>query len=49
MAVTTYKAWIKLPNGSKQEIRVQADSHSNAQAMLEAQYGKSNVGVVTRA
>jgi len=40
MATYTYKARVKLPNGSSQEIRVQADSAQNAKAMIEAQYGK---------
>jgi hypothetical protein len=40
MATDTYKARIKLSNGSTQEIRVQADSSFNAKAMIEAQYGK---------
>jgi hypothetical protein len=43
MAVTTYKARIRLSNGTHQEVRVQADSPGNAKAMLEAQYGKGNV------
>lgn len=43
MAISTYKARVKLSNGGQQEVQVQADSYSNAKAMIEAQYGKSNV------
>lgn len=38
-----YKARVKLPNGNTQIVEVDADSSFNAKAMLEAQYGKSNV------
>ena len=43
MAKQTYKARVRLPNGVTQEVSVQADTHSNAKAMLEAQYGKQNI------
>jgi hypothetical protein len=43
MAVTTYRARIRLSNGTHQEVRVQADSPNNAKAMLEAQYGKGSI------
>jgi len=43
MAKQTYKARVRLPNGQSQEVTVQADSQSNAKAMLEAQYGKQNI------
>jgi hypothetical protein len=43
MATRTYKARVKLPNGSSQNVTVQADSASNAKSMLEAQYGKGSV------
>ena len=39
----TYKAKVRLPNGSVQEVRVEADSSLNARAMLEAQYGKGSI------
>jgi hypothetical protein len=50
MATTsTYEARVKLPNGSSQKVQVQADSVSNARAMIEAQYGKQNlIGSVVR-
>lgn len=43
MATKTYKAKVKLPNGSAQDVTVQADSQSNAKSMLEAQYGKGSI------
>ncbi|SKC07818.1 hypothetical protein SAMN06295937_10772 [Sphingopyxis flava] len=43
MSVHTYRAKVKLPNGSYQVVTVQADSTSNAKSMLEAQYGKGSV------
>jgi hypothetical protein len=44
MAITyTYKARIRLSTGNHQEVRVQADSLSNAKALLEAQYGKGSI------
>lgn len=39
----TYKAKVRLPNGSVQEVRVEADSSLNARSMLEAQYGKGSI------
>lgn len=38
-----YKADVKLPNGSTQQIVIDANSPANAKAMLEAQYGKGSV------
>jgi hypothetical protein len=43
VATKTFKAKIKLTNGSVQEVKVQADSFFNAKAMLEAQYGKGSI------
>jgi len=42
MSTKTYKAKIKLPNGSAQDVTVEADNASNAKAMLEAQYGRGS-------
>lgn len=49
MTTPTYTANIKLPNGSVQKVRVQADNSDKARLMLEAQYGKGNVSNVQRA
>jgi len=38
-----WKAIIRLPNGFHQEIHIQADSQSNAKAILEAQFGKGSI------
>jgi hypothetical protein len=43
MATKKYQAKIKLPNGSVQNVTVEADTNINAKAMLEAQYGKGSV------
>jgi hypothetical protein len=43
MAIKTYKAKVKLSNGAAQDVTVQADSQSNAKAMLEADYGKGSI------
>ena len=43
MAAITWKAVVRLSNGFQQEIRILADSQSNARAMLEAQYGKGSI------
>lgn len=43
MATKTYKAKVRLPNGSVQEVRIEADSPHNARAMLEAQYGDKSI------
>jgi hypothetical protein len=43
MATRTWSAKIKLPNGSVQEVIVQADTSWNAKAMLESQYGKGSI------
>jgi len=43
MATKTYKARVKLRNGSVQEVRIEADSPQNARAMLEAQYGEKSI------
>ncbi len=40
------KRWegkIRLANGNRQTVTVEADSSSNAKEMLEAQFGKANV------
>jgi hypothetical protein len=39
----TFKARVKLSNGTIQEVRVQADNSNNARAMIEAQYGKGSI------
>ena len=38
MSATTWKAVIWLPNGNQQEVRVMADSQTNARQMIAAQY-----------
>ena len=38
-----WKAVIRLPNGFHQEVHIQADSQSNAKAILEAQFGKGSI------
>jgi hypothetical protein len=43
MAIKTWNAKIKLPNGLYQEVTVRADSYANAKTMLENQYGKGCV------
>ena len=43
MAAITWKAIVRLSNGFHQEVRIQADSQSNAKAMLEAQYGRDSI------
>lgn len=43
MAIKNYKAKIKLPNNSVQEIVIQADIYFNAKAMIESQYGKEKI------
>ena len=43
MAMKTYEATVRLANGNSQKVTVQADSHVNAKAMIEAQYGKGSV------
>ena len=43
MASITWKAVLKLSNGFHQEIHIQADSQSNAKAILEAQFGKGRI------
>jgi hypothetical protein len=35
-----YEADVRLPNGSVQRVRIQADRSDNARSMLEAQYGR---------
>ncbi len=49
MSAYTYKASVKLPNGSHQKVQVQADTSGNAKSMLEAQYGRGAVSNVMRA
>ena len=46
MKPRTFKASVKLSNGVRQNVTMQADSVFNAKAMLETQYGKGNVGPV---
>ena len=43
MAIKTFKARVRLSNGSSQEVTVQADDYFKAKAMLEAQYGKGSI------
>ena len=38
-----WKSVVKLSNGFHQEVRIQADSQSNAKAILEAQYGRNSI------
>jgi hypothetical protein len=38
-----WKSVVKLSNGFHQEVRIQADSQSNAKAILEAQYGRHSI------
>jgi hypothetical protein len=40
-----YEADVRLPNGSVQRVRIQADNSYNARAMLEAQYGKGCIAM----
>jgi hypothetical protein len=40
MAIKTWKAKIRLTNGSIEEVLIQASNSFNAKAMLETQYGK---------
>ena len=43
MAAMTWKAVVKLSNGFHQEVHIQADSQSNAKAILEAQFKKGSI------
>jgi hypothetical protein len=43
MSTRTFKATVRLPNGLHQEVFIEADSQSNARAMLEAQYGRGSI------
>ena len=43
MASITWKAVLKLSNGFHQEIHIQADSQSNAKAILEAHVGTGSI------
>lgn len=43
LSTRTFKATVRLPNGLHQEVFIQADSQSNARAMLEAQYGRGSI------
>lgn len=49
MPQSTYVAKIRLPNGSSERVTVQAESAANAKTMLEAQYGRNSVVVVSKA
>lgn len=40
MSVRTFKAYVRLSNGSLHEVRIQAANPTSAQALLEAQYGR---------
>ena len=39
----TWKTNVRLPNGSHQDVFVQADCWSNARAMIEALYGRGSI------
>lgn len=41
MATAIYEVTVKLPNGNKEKVRIEASSHGNAKA--EAQYGEGSV------
>ena len=43
MATKTFELQIKLPKGSRQTIRIQADNHLKAKALAEMQYGKGPI------
>jgi hypothetical protein len=43
MSATLWRATIRLPNGNQQEVRVMADSQSNARQMIESQYGRGSI------
>ena len=43
MAAITWTAVVRLSNGFHQEVRIQADSQSNARAILEAQFVKGSI------
>ena len=49
MPQSTYVGKVRLPNGSSEKVTIQAESSANAKAMLEAQYGRGSVVVVTKA
>jgi hypothetical protein len=43
MAIKTWKAKVRLSNGTLQDVTMRADNYSNAKAMLESEYGKKSV------
>jgi len=43
MSPKSWKAKVKLSNGSLQDIVVNADNSRNATAIIEAQYGKGSI------
>jgi hypothetical protein len=49
MPQSSYVAKVRLPNGSSEKVTVQAETAANAKAILEAQYGRGSVVVVSKA
>lgn len=45
MPMTTFKARVRLSDGSTQKVTVQGDDYFKAKAMLELQYGKGSIVV----
>lgn len=43
ICMNRYRCWIRLPNVADFHVTVDALNHFQAQAMMEAQYGKSAV------
>lgn len=43
MALKTFRAVVRLSNGSSQEIHIQADNAPNAKAMIETLYGNGTI------
>ena len=43
MAMNTYEATVKLPEGGMAKVMVQANSTHHARQLLELQYGKGRV------
>ncbi len=48
MAMNTYEATVKLPQGGMAKVMVQATSTNHARQLLELQYGKGRVMNVTQ-
>jgi len=40
MPLRTFKAYVRLPDGTLNEVRIQAANPTSAQALLQAQYGR---------